>query len=331
MEKMTGLYRRGITWWFSYHPTPGRRVSISLKTDNLEEANAAAAAIKSAHAANCGTISDMREKFLHEKKSQGVYRRQSAEWAASPLKKLEAYAGNINASRLTADRIMAFATSLRNNGLKDTSVASYLRAIKSFTTWLANKGIVEPITFAIPAPVQCARKEFCTSDVRDNLINTAPTLTLKMVMMLGFHAGLRRNEIVEAKWDWINFQRNTLTVQQTETFATKSGRTRDIPLRKCLSEFLLEHRGESQSYIVEPDIVHGKSVYRYDFRIPFNQHTEDQQVPWVTPHTMRRTFASLLVSSGVSVYKVATWIGDSLEVTQTHYGHLIANDSDIDR
>lgn len=46
---------------------------------------------------------------------------------------------------------------------------------------------------------------------------------------------------------------------------------------------------------------------------------------------MRHTFASLLVQAGVSVYKVARWMGDGVEVVEAHYGHLSPGDRDINR
>ena len=50
-----------------------------------------------------------------------------------------------------------------------------------------------------------------------------------------------------------------------------------------------------------------------------------------TFHDARRTFASLLVSSGVSLYKVARWLGDGVRVVEKHYGHLQPDNGDIER
>lgn len=49
----------------------------------------------------------------------------------------------------------------------------------------------------------------------------------------------------------------------------------------------------------------------------------------VTFHDLRRTFASLLVSQGVSIYKVAKWLGDTVDVAEDTYGHLIPQDDEI--
>jgi len=50
----------------------------------------------------------------------------------------------------------------------------------------------------------------------------------------------------------------------------------------------------------------------------------------ITFHDLRRTFASLHVSRGTSIYKVAKWLRDTVEVVEDTYGHLIPQDAQID-
>jgi integrase len=42
-------------------------------------------------------------------------------------------------------------------------------------------------------------------------------------------------------------------------------------------------------------------------------------------HDMRRSFASNLVSAGVSIYTVAKWLGDRVDVVEKSYGYLAPN------
>ena len=50
---------------------------------------------------------------------------------------------------------------------------------------------------------------------------------------------------------------------------------------------------------------------------------------WITPHVARHTFASILAQKGESIYKIAKWLGDTLEVTEKHYAHLAPGDTAI--
>ena len=82
---------------------------------------------------------------------------------------------------------------------------------------------------------------------------------------------------------------------------------------------------------MKPKVKHGKGKYRYDFHRPYNDYMSAQDLRWVTAHVMRHTFASLLVQAGVSIYKVARWMGDGVEVVEKHYAHLAPQDRDIER
>jgi integrase len=82
--------------------------------------------------------------------------------------------------------------------------------------------------------------------------------------------------------------------------------------------------------MLQPDVEQGKSRYRYDFKRPFYEYMKMQDCAWLTPHAMRHTFASLLASRSVSIYKIAKWLGDGVEVVQNHYAHLLPKDDDIE-
>lgn len=55
---------------------------------------------------------------------------------------------------------------------------------------------------------------------------------------------------------------------------------------------------------------------------PWDRLTADAGLSWVTPHTLRHTFASQAVMAGVPIYTVSHWLGHaSLQTTQI-YAHL---------
>ena len=76
-------------------------------------------------------------------------------------------------------------------------------------------------------------------------------------------------------------------------------------------------------------MAHGKSKYRADFQKSFNAVLDRCGLGEFTFHDLRRTFASLLVSRGVSIYKVAKWLGDEVQVVEGTYGHLIPQDDEV--
>ena len=54
-----------------------------------------------------------------------------------------------------------------------------------------------------------------------------------------------------------------------------------------------------------------------------------EKIRW---NVFRHTFASLLVQEGVSIFKVAAWMGNDIAICQRHYAAMMPDvDPDIDR
>jgi integrase len=53
--------------------------------------------------------------------------------------------------------------------------------------------------------------------------------------------------------------------------------------------------------------------------------------PWITTHILRHTFASQLPSKGVSILKIAMWLGENEKTAQLHYAKLLPGDTDIEK
>lgn len=46
-------------------------------------------------------------------------------------------------------------------------------------------------------------------------------------------------------------------------------------------------------------------------RRAFADYMKSEGVPWISPHVMRHSFASICASKGIDVYRIATWLGDA--------------------
>jgi len=173
----------------------------------------------------------------------------------------------------------------------------------------------------IKAPAPAAREDFCSAELRDRLIRECSREDLKFVLFCGFHAGLRFQEIVEARAFWFDRNSKLVHLRKHDGIAFKDREERAIPMTDEFCEFL-EGYGLREPYMLAPEVKKGRAIYRYDFGRPFSEYMAAQGVPWVTPHIMRHTFASLLASAGVSIYHIAVWLGDGVNVVQRHYAKL---------
>lgn len=333
MNEFSGLYQRSGVWWVNFRKG-GKRHFVSLQTKDPQVALEKAIKVRgSDYFETAEKLGDCAEAFLSAKKGRGDFSRKTSEWAATPLKKMKAFFGDVTVSSVTAAKVEEFFLSMRSDGLADTSVASYMRAVRSFFSWMTAGGkiLANPMKgMKIPKPAKVARDLFCSAALRDRLIAEAPDEDLCFILFAGFHAGLRRKEISEARPEWFDLELKVLHVQQTATFVPKNRDRRTVPMTLAFREFMRGY-GLREPFVLRPEVKHGRSHYRYDFRLPFELYMAKQGVDWVTPHVMRHTFASLYAIAGVPLFKIAKWTGDTIGVVEAHYAHLHPDDPDIEK
>ncbi|MFL6546086.1 MAG: tyrosine-type recombinase/integrase [Candidatus Udaeobacter sp.] len=160
------------------------------------------------------------------------------------------------------------------------------------------------------------------------MIHSAPNDDLRFILFCGFHTGMRKMEIVEAVPSWFDLSARTVEIRATETFRPKDRDARTVPLTDQFVDFL-KRWGLRSPYVLQPAVTHGSHRYRFDFRRAFSDYMNAQEVPWITPHVMRHSFASICASKGIDIYRIATWLGDDVRVVQRHYAKLRPDDRQI--
>lgn len=330
-EKIKGLYRRrGKTYWLA-HQKNKRRVFVSLETSDYVEAVKKASLILTRPELNptAGLKSDINEFCIYQVRtkrwtlasedSKGPVLRKFGEW--------------IEWRRIDSIRprdIQDYYDWIQDS-VSEGSAQTYLMILRSFFKWAAEQNLIRenPVCgVKVGRIISAPRRKFCTFEQRDEILAGAPTPWLKFIFFCGFHAGMRKNEIIQARPDWFDLRNGVIHVKKTETFQPKDKEERTIPMTKEFGIFLFEY-GFREPFMLRPDVDQGKHLYRYDFDRPYFAYL-GERYRWVTAHVMRHTFGSLLASRGCSIYKIAVWMGDEVKTAQRHYAHLLPADSDIE-
>jgi integrase len=288
-----------------------------------------------------GLLNAEIERFLAYKLAACEFVRQTAHNSRLFLKHLPKVLGDIAPAKVSADDAQMFYDTLRAR-MKEGSAQTYVAHARSFFRWavdVAHLCRTNPFdSVKMPELVVVARKQFCTSKQRDQLLKNCQRDDLKFVLYCGFHAGLRRNEIVEARPSWFDLTHKLLNISKVspetaaktglDPFDLKDQEERTVPLSKDFVKFLKGWLNSDDDYCLAPGKRRGKSRYRYDFIRFFRESMDAQGWPWVTPHTMRRTFGSLQATKGTSLLIIAQWLGDDYDTARKHYGHLAPGSRD---
>jgi integrase len=214
--------------------------------------------------------------------------------------------------------------------IKVQTAEAYLFWVKHFLNWCLNERRIilynAALKVKVPRYIKATRRNFLLLRDAQKLIDHCVDEELRFAIFCAIHAGFRYGETIAARPEWFDLDNKLIHIQVSESWAPKNGKARTVPMSDEFHAFL-EVFGLRGPFMIAPEKQGGK-YYRVDFDRRFRRLTAQLGIR-CTFHDLRRTFASLKVSAGVSIYKVAKWCGHSVEVCEEHYGHLIPADSEI--
>jgi site-specific recombinase XerD len=207
--KARGIYLRGETYWFAKQVN-GRRSHVSLETKNYVEAvQRAREILDRPELQPAQSMTAEIDRFMKHKFETNRFSQTSVDSKVTVLKMFAESVKNIPPANVTAYHCKSFYNASKARVAPSTA-ESYMFTVRSFFHWC----IAENLCRRNPAlEVQLDRVDhkgrtvFADFDTAQRLIEHAPTDDLRFVLFCGFHAGMRKLEIVEAVPEWFNLSR----------------------------------------------------------------------------------------------------------------------------
>ena len=332
------MYRRGKVWWFAYSVNKKQKL-VSLKTDL--ESLAAVKALELLRMSPLESCNSLEQEFKDYLAKAVSLKKLSIDTKRSRETVFNKFIKETNATKLTdlnQKNIEAWLQHLRTEELHPETIKSYLMRLRAFCRQMLKENKLQENPCAkieLAASPKAFKTNFIQPEMIRTLIADAPDNDLRFVLYCGFHVGMRYKEIAEARWNWVMHReggRGHIVIAETPTFVPKNKKTRVVPLTKEFEAFLISIRppgAQAEDFILRPEKAHMAHRWRVDLRKTFGTHMKNHAVK-CSFHDMRRSFASNKMGASVSGYKGAVWTGDSFNVFQAHYGHLLADDADIE-
>jgi len=151
-------------------------------------------------------------------------------------------------------------------------------------------------------------------------VHASDNKMLSFIVPFLIYTGARKREVLEAKWQEIDFVKNSWRIPKT-----KSGKIRHVPLSSgALS--LLKALRDTSPVSLEPSayIFPNPKTEKPYVSIFYSWDTARKAagMPDLRMHDLRHSFASFLVNAGRSIYEVQELLGHSDIRTTSRYAHL---------
>ncbi|MCX6169993.1 MAG: tyrosine-type recombinase/integrase [Ignavibacteriales bacterium] len=242
------------------------------------------------------------------------------------FKMLIAFSGDISLSRLDIHTIDKFITHTFSRTPRGASL--YYRTLKAaFSKAVLWNYITENPLKKIKTPkVSKAFPVFISETELKTILENTQEEYLKDLFLTAFYTGMRLGELVNMKWSWVDLKQNQITVQCSEFFTTKSKKERIIPFNSNLKKIFMNRfpkvvsiKNDEYIFSKLPGIKFNEDFISKKFKDFVRAAKLDERIHF---HTLRHSFASLLVQRGVSLYVVKELLGhEELSTTQI-YSHL---------
>jgi integrase/recombinase XerD len=204
------------------------------------------------------------------------------------------------------------------------SAGLYLRTLKASFNKAIQWGYIDSNPFnniKLPKSIKHI-PEFIGVEELNKIIDLTDNLILKDIFVTAFYTGLRQSELINLKWNSIDFSNNIITVKNSDDFTTKSKKERIIPMNNIVIQLMKRLKKSStadyifpnaKNYKFHPDTVSKK------FKKAVRAAKLSEAIHF---HTLRHSFASNLVRKGVSLYVVKELLGHEDISTTQIYAHL---------
>lgn len=215
-----GIYLRGRVYWLKFQ-RDGKRRYISLETGDAIEAIQRANELRDFKFPDQPTpIRQAIATYLEEKKRLNIYSKATARVHGAALEEFAARVESRSLDNVTSKLAADHYAALQSRA-KETTAQIHIRALRAFFNWCVAQRHCRSNPFAelrLAKIDQPARLRYCTKAERDKLLAEAPTDDLRFILFCGFHAGMRKNEIVEARAGWLDLSGGAIHLQNTATF-----------------------------------------------------------------------------------------------------------------
>lgn len=220
--------------------------------------------------------------------------------------------------KLTRETIRKYILDMRDEGIRNVTIQTYMRTVKVFCRWLYEEGYIdEPIAdgMKLPRPDPKPKKPLTEKEaliVDSFLISTRD----RIIFHLMLDAGLRESEVCNLRREDIDFQNRFILIRNS-----KYNRNRVVPLCSRLYNWTKFYHSTGDYLLTTPS---GDRLSENLIKQLFQRLKKQTGIERIHAHLCRHTFATSYIMGGGNLEKLRLMLGHEDYNTTKVYLHLAA-------
>jgi len=239
------------------------------------------------------------------------------------FRQLSSYTGNIPLSKLNYPMMDKFFTETFNR--TQQGAWTYYRILKS----AFNKAILwdyikqNPLQKIKLSKIPEKTNLYISESEFNSIIEKTKSEILKDVFLFAYNTGVRLSELTNLKWSSISYSEGVIKIENSESFTTKSKKSRIIPINSVLSE-ILKRRLPKVMNISRDIFVFTKNEVRLNNDYVSKQFKKSVRSAELNEdyhfHLLRASFISNLAKRNVPLSAIQKLVGhENVRITEKHY------------
>ncbi|MBQ7660204.1 MAG: site-specific integrase [Alphaproteobacteria bacterium] len=322
------LYKRGKYYhaYISFVAEDGARFQFRETTGKVERPQAEEYCIKriyeinqKAHRKQTGELPTItvenaflryhNERAIHHSKPEQIFKRLFNIAADLKVK----YLHEIDKQVLN-DYVLLRRQTVKNGTInRELSIISAVKNLAD-DVWEVQTNRANPLKFKLPESAENIKYLKDWSVAQKIIDNAAPHL--KPIIYTALYTGMRLGNILNLKWENIDFSSNTINIKVKDR-TKDGGKNLSIPMIAQLSD-ILNNQPRINEYVFN---YNGKKIG--DIKHAWHKALERAKLPYVNFHTLRHTAATWILKKTNNLRITQQILGHSDIKTTAKYAHVI--------